>query len=303
MIYCFSVCNGLKFGEKELILTHIWCSDCRHYSSRWWAERMSTTPSSKRGTTGAKCTQKISARSSSFVSHLVYIVWAIFRLNDQCQFLCHPSLQKIIPVVVWKMVVCCEKVQKQIPSPFKVLKFAPLFYCTIHEWVKHSALWKHASCPYAACFCCWLTAVLSSVKIECVYLTAHHGLGFEYSFCIAITRLEHQFGFEGKVHGQSERYSSHGFCQWSTASGQVPRTSDGTGRWYWLMVPCWVECWVQLSQWQDAKLMLTHAYGKREPLFRVLRVQELCESRGGRHGLPVPNKPTASVDVKQHSAM
>ena len=30
------------------------------------------------------------------------------------------------------------------------------------------------------------------------------------------------------------------------------------------------------------------------------RVQELCESRGGRPGLPVPNKPTVSVDVKQH---
>ena len=27
--------------------------------------------------------------------------------------------------------------------------------------------------------------------------------------------------------------------------------------------------------------------------------QELCESRGGRLGLPVPNKPTVSVDVKQ----
>ena len=30
------------------------------------------------------------------------------------------------------------------------------------------------------------------------------------------------------------------------------------------------------------------------------RAQELCESRGGRPGLPVPNKPTVSVDVKQH---
>ena len=30
------------------------------------------------------------------------------------------------------------------------------------------------------------------------------------------------------------------------------------------------------------------------------RVQELCESRGGRPGLPVPNKPTVPVDVKQH---
>ena len=30
------------------------------------------------------------------------------------------------------------------------------------------------------------------------------------------------------------------------------------------------------------------------------RAQELCESRGGRPGLPSPNKPTVSVDVKQH---
>ena len=28
--------------------------------------------------------------------------------------------------------------------------------------------------------------------------------------------------------------------------------------------------------------------------------QELCESRGGRPGPPVPHKPTVSVDVKQH---
>ena len=31
-----------------------------------------------------------------------------------------------------------------------------------------------------------------------------------------------------------------------------------------------------------------------------VRAPELCESRGGRPGLPVPNKPTVSVDVKQH---
>ena len=30
------------------------------------------------------------------------------------------------------------------------------------------------------------------------------------------------------------------------------------------------------------------------------QAQELCESRGGRPGLTVPNKPTVSVDVKQH---
>ena len=34
---------------------------------------------------------------------------------------------------------------------------------------------------------------------------------------------------------------------------------------------------------------------------RTLRAEEVCESRGGRPGLPVPNKPTVSVDVKQHS--
>ena len=28
------------------------------------------------------------------------------------------------------------------------------------------------------------------------------------------------------------------------------------------------------------------------------RAQELCENRGGRPGLPVPNKPTVSVDAK-----
>ena len=30
------------------------------------------------------------------------------------------------------------------------------------------------------------------------------------------------------------------------------------------------------------------------------RARELCEGRGGRPGFPVPNKPTVSVDVKQH---
>ena len=32
----------------------------------------------------------------------------------------------------------------------------------------------------------------------------------------------------------------------------------------------------------------------------TIRLQELCESRGGSPGLPVPNQPTVSVDVKQH---
>ena len=34
-----------------------------------------------------------------------------------------------------------------------------------------------------------------------------------------------------------------------------------------------------------------------------VRVQELCESRGGRPGLPAPDKSTVSVDVKQHSTI
>ena len=38
----------------------------------------------------------------------------------------------------------------------------------------------------------------------------------------------------------------------------------------------------------------------------MFRAQELCESRGGRPGLPSlidPNKPTVSVDFKQHSTI
>ena len=31
-----------------------------------------------------------------------------------------------------------------------------------------------------------------------------------------------------------------------------------------------------------------------------IRAKELCESGGGRPGLPVPNKPAVSVDVEQH---
>ena len=37
-------------------------------------------------------------------------------------------------------------------------------------------------------------------------------------------------------------------------------------------------------------------------IFMGQRAEELCESRGGRPGLPfLLNKPTVSVDVKQHS--
>ena len=40
---------------------------------------------------------------------------------------------------------------------------------------------------------------------------------------------------------------------------------------------------------------------KGESVAQRFRAQEVCESRGGRPGLPVPNKPTVSVDVNQHS--
>ena len=39
----------------------------------------------------------------------------------------------------------------------------------------------------------------------------------------------------------------------------------------------------------------------KEPERQELRAQELYQSRGGRPGLPVTNKPTVSVDVKEHS--
>ena len=37
--------------------------------------------------------------------------------------------------------------------------------------------------------------------------------------------------------------------------------------------------------------------------YAQFRVQELCESRGGRHGLSVIMSLTVSVDVKQHSTV
>ena len=46
----------------------------------------------------------------------------------------------------------------------------------------------------------------------------------------------------------------------------------------------------------------TTCFYKQQVVFcpnKDLRAQELCESRGGRPGFPVPNKPTVSVDVKQ----
>ena len=39
---------------------------------------------------------------------------------------------------------------------------------------------------------------------------------------------------------------------------------------------------------------------KSTNILQFIRVQELCESRGGRHGLSVLMSLTVSVDVKQH---
>ena len=39
---------------------------------------------------------------------------------------------------------------------------------------------------------------------------------------------------------------------------------------------------------------------EREFIHSLIRVQELCESRGGRPGLPVLMSFMVSVDVKQH---
>ena len=41
---------------------------------------------------------------------------------------------------------------------------------------------------------------------------------------------------------------------------------------------------------------------RKDVVNQCFRAQGLCESRGGRPWAPVPNKPTVSVDVKQHSA-
>ena len=49
---------------------------------------------------------------------------------------------------------------------------------------------------------------------------------------------------------------------------------------------------------RDTDLFLSLWCGLRKAHENEIRAQELCESRGGRPGLP--NKPTVSVDVKQH---
>ena len=61
-------------------------------------------------------------------------------------------------------------------------------------------------------------------------------------------------------------------------------TSQGNGK------------WGKQSSEASRHLLLKHSPG----FGRSARAQEVCESRSGRPGLPVPNKPTVSVDVKQH---
>ena len=52
-----------------------------------------------------------------------------------------------------------------------------------------------------------------------------------------------------------------------------------------------------------AQSTMTVTSGRRGISLREIRVQELCESRGGRPGLFVLMSLTVSVDVKQHRAM
>ena len=49
-----------------------------------------------------------------------------------------------------------------------------------------------------------------------------------------------------------------------------------------------------------AQSTMTVTSGRRGISLREIRVQELCESRGGRPGLFVLMSLTVSVDVKQH---
>ena len=49
-----------------------------------------------------------------------------------------------------------------------------------------------------------------------------------------------------------------------------------------------------------SQLVVSRAKDVCLPL-KLLRVQELCESRGDRPGLSVLTSPMVSVDVKQHS--
>ena len=57
-----------------------------------------------------------------------------------------------------------------------------------------------------------------------------------------------------------------------------------------------------VSYFEEKKFQISRpaVYRQADPLSPILRVQELCESRGGRPGLPVLMSFTVSVDVKQH---
>ena len=52
-------------------------------------------------------------------------------------------------------------------------------------------------------------------------------------------------------------------------------------------------CWFTLRQWraENGWLMMNEAHFCHTCRPLELRAQEVCESRGGRPGLPVPNKP------------
>ena len=71
----------------------------------------------------------------------------------------------------------------------------------------------------------------------------------------------------------------------------------------WCTVVC---CTQNAPRWQQFHVApaIQHPNSAVSSLhhFRGYRAQEVCESRGGRPGLPVPNKPTVSVDVKQNRA-
>ena len=120
----------MKFEEKGLTLTHLCRSpDYRHYSSRWWVERMSTTRKSKRGTTGAKSMRKISARSSSSVSHHTSCIGYLLDLMTKVTLLELSSLQWVIPMVnsgsLQDGASCAEKGEKMcIPLQMKLLKLS-----------------------------------------------------------------------------------------------------------------------------------------------------------------------------------
>ena len=99
----------------------------------------------------------------------------------------------------------------------------------------------------------------------------------------------------GSVKGWDERVEGGGV----TWKGKVERMNGmgwgggGQGEGVW----CWR--FIRTSAFHERSELRSCV--KVEVAVRGSRAQELCESRGGRPGLPVPNKPTVSVDVKQHS--